>query len=164
MTTDSARREALSESGPAPESADAGERGLRPVLRMWTEVANDAQMLVRSETKLTRDEIGANVKSYAISIGLVAVGAGLAALAVVFLLVAAVVALAQLIGILWALLVLGGGCLLVAAVLILVARAILARTSLLPKKSIDRISTNISQMTARARLARQTTGDMRSNG
>lgn len=148
----------------APVDATPEQDHLRSLIVMWSEVKTDALVLAQTEARLAREEISDNLKAGVRATILMVAGAAFLIFAGIFLIVAAVVALAKLVGLLWALLILGAGCAVIGAVAALMGKSIFARLSLVPKHSLHRISTNVSKMSERAERARNAAKGMSNNG
>lgn len=139
------------ESDTIAHEADAlpPEEPARPLMAMWREVYGDMVALFRSEAILARLEAKQNLRNYAMAFALFGVALVLLVMTAVFLLVAGIVALAHLIGLLWALLVIGLGCAIVALILLLRGRMLLRSSSLLPVHSMNRLSADIKMLKER---------------
>lgn len=142
------RREAV--TGTADESAAPSPvADLRSIGRMWREVFSDAAVLGRAEFILARREVGQNVKGYGKSIVLFVSGFAFLLLAGIFFTVAAVVALAKLIGFLWALLAVGGACVAIGILMAVAGRSSARGLSLMPEKTLDRLSSDVDHLAMR---------------
>lgn len=137
---------------PAPEAptTSADVRGRRSLVGTWTEVVADAGGLIRAEARLARMETADNLK--AVGRGSAAIGAGavLLMLALVFVTVAAVAALAVLIGLIWALLGVAVACAVIGALLVNAGQARLSGQKLLPERTLKRMSNDLDRLAARA--------------
>lgn len=142
-----------------PEAAglDAGaEAPRRSILATWAEVVADAGGLLRAEASLARLETADNLKFAGRSVLRIGAGLLLMALAVVFLAVAAVVALAALVGLGWALLLVALGQAALGGLLLWQGQAGFAGLSLLPERAIARLSDDLARLGERTDRASRT--------
>jgi hypothetical protein len=116
----------------------------------FTEVVADASGLVQAEASLARAETAANMKALGVNAGLLAAGAMLLMLAIVFVTVAGVVALAALVGLGWALLIVAALCVLGGGLLVGSGRARLGAQKLLPERSLRRMSADLRSISNRS--------------
>ncbi|WP_199553900.1 phage holin family protein [Sandaracinobacteroides hominis] len=138
-------------TGPEPvpdETSVAQPR--RSIVDTWIEVFADAGGLVRTEARLARLEISSNVNQIGRQSAKIGAGALFLSLAVIFATVAAVVALAAWIGLLWALLLVMAVCGLIGFILLRAGIDGLSGTSLLPDHSLGRMSRDLGKISARA--------------
>ncbi len=133
--------------------------GRRSLVETWTEVVADASGLIQLEAGLARAETAANMKALGRSTLTVVAGVVLCMTALIFLAVAAVVGLAALIGMGFALLAVALVCTVVGVVLIRFGQSKLADQTLLPDKSLQRISADLQRLSARGRAAVPAFGD-----
>lgn len=137
----------------APEAAglDAGAGApRRSILRTWSEVVADAGGLLRAEVSLARLETAANLRSVGRNALKMGVGLLLLAIAVIFLAVGAVVALAAVIGLGWALLAVAMANAAAGAWLLWRGQTGLAAISLLPERAMARLSHDLERLGERA--------------
>lgn len=130
----------------------AAEFGRRSIVETWTEVVADAGGLVRAEAALARAETGRNMRLIGRESAKILVGGTLALTALMFLTVAAVLALSEFIGLLPALLVVAAFCLGVGWLLI--SRGIdgVSGQSILPERVLKRIVRDLDRLADRAPL------------
>jgi hypothetical protein len=131
----------------------------RSIVEALTEVVADASGLVRAEAQLARIETVDNAAKAGAAVVRIGIGAVFLVLALTFATVAMVVALASMIGLLWALLAVAGGSVLVGILLVATGRGALSGVSLMPRKSMARISADIDSLTSRAESIRQRSAD-----
>ena len=136
---------------PQQHADDLVER--RSLIETWTEVVNDAACLLQLEVGLAREETAANVKALGRGTFKVIAGGLMCMTALIFAAVAAVVGLAKVVGLLWALLAVALGCVAIGLVLIWAGRSTLSETKILPDESIHRVSADLKQLSARGRDA-----------
>jgi hypothetical protein len=136
---------------PEPDGDESGapERR-RSIVETWIEVFADAGGLVRAEARLARAETAENLKALGRQTAKLVAGTVLLAMALVFLTVAAVAALAQVTGLLAALLIVTAGCVVVGAVLLRSGAGRLSGQSILPERSLGRMSRDLDNLAARA--------------
>lgn len=142
------RLDAANDAGTG-KAAPSSAADLRSIGRMWREVFSDAAVLGRAEFILARREVGENVKGYGKSVVLFISGFAFLLLAGIFFTVGAVVALAKLIGFLWALLAVGAGCVIIGIILAIAGRSSARGLSLMPEKTLDRLSSDVDHLTMR---------------
>lgn len=136
-----------------PEAAglDAGAAPpRRSILRTWSEVVADAGGLLRAEATLARLETADNLRGAGRNALKMGAGLLLLAIAVIFLAVGAVVALAAMIGLGWALLAVALANAAVGAWLLWRGQAGLAAISLLPERAMARLSHDLERLGERA--------------
>jgi uncharacterized membrane protein YqjE len=136
-----------------PETAglDAGaEAPRRSILGTWAEVVADAGSLLRTEAALARLETADNLKGAGRNALKMGAGLLLLAIAVIFLAVSAVVALAAVIGLGWALLAVALVNAAAGGWLMWQAQAGLADISLLPERTMARLSHDLEWLGERA--------------
>ncbi len=134
-----------------PDPAQEAEvQDRRSIVGTWTEVVADAGGLLRAEARLARMETVANLR--AVGKNSIAIGAGmlLLSLALIFLTVAGVAVLATLIGLVWALLLMAGLCVVGGVVLVNVGLSSLAGQKLLPERTLRRMADDLDRLAARA--------------
>lgn len=136
--------------GPLAVNEDKGQDFPRPLSEMWTEVAVDFSSLLKAEAKLARREVKQNIAGYARAGAFMVVGAGMLLVAVIFLIVAAVVALAKFIGWIPALLLVAAIVAAVGIIGILYGSRRLKVLSPLPEQSLHRIAADVDRITRRA--------------
>lgn len=131
-------------------TATADAPGRRSLVGTWTEVVADAGGLIRAEARLARMETADNLK--AVGRGSAAIGAGavLLMLALVFVTVAAVAALAVVIGLIWALLGVAVVCAALGIWLLNAGQARLSGQKILPERTLKRMSNDLDRLAARA--------------
>lgn len=121
----------------------------RSIIDTWIEVFADISGLVRLEARLAREETAENFRGAGRSMMLLAAGGLMILVALVFASVAGVVALAVLIGTLWALLSVGAVCLVIGGLLIAAAQRRLERQSFLPERALTRMASDLQNMADR---------------
>ena len=121
----------------------------RSIIDTWIEVFADISGLVRLEARLAREETAENFRGAGRSMMLLAAGGLMILVALVFASVAGVVALAVLIGTLWALLSVGAVCLVIGGLLIAAAQRRLERQSFLPERALTRMASDLQNMSDR---------------
>lgn len=119
------------------------------VPNMLADVVADIGGIVRAEVQLGRDETVANARALVGATVQFAAGLLMLALAATFATVALVVALANAIGLLWALLSVTALCVLLAAGLVVAARRGFASGHLLPEKSLHRVADDLDRLARR---------------
>lgn len=142
-----------------PAASEAPNRQSIPA--MLADVAADVGGILRAEAVLGREEAAANARALAGSGLRLAAGLLMLSLMTTFGTVAIVVALADVIGLLWALLAVTALCLVAAIILIAAARRRFANASLLPDRSLARVSSDLERLSRRAgkrRVAGQDAG------
>lgn len=135
------------------EAPTADEEDLPPaqLRELWARVVEDGQALVRVEAAMAGVEFRDNLRVGMRSLGVAAAGYGFIALAAVLLSVAAVLALAAVVGILWALLLTGVGFAALGFVLVQGGKRATAGLNLLPSRSLHRMSEDFGRLVARVR-------------
>jgi hypothetical protein len=136
-----------------PEAAGPGagaDGPRRSILGTWTEVVQDAGGILRAEAALARIETADNLKGAGRNALKLGAGLLLLAIAVIFLAVGVVVALAALIGLGWALLVVALVNAAAGGLLMWQGQAGLARVSLLPERAMARLSGDLERLGERA--------------
>ncbi len=144
-----------------PEAAgiDAGaEAPRRTILGTWTEVIADAGGILRAEAALARLETADNLKGAGRNALKMGAGLLLLTIAVIFLAVGAVVALAAVIGLGWALLAVALVNAAAGALLLWQGQAGLARVSLLPERTMARLTGDLERLGGRADRRREAGG------
>lgn len=131
-------------SEPVPDSLPR-----QSIPNMLADVIADIGGIVRAEVQLGRDETVANARAFAGATVQFAGGLLMLALAVTFGTVALVVALANAIGLLWALLSVTALCLLLAVILVAVARRNFASRRLIPEKTLHRVADDLDRLAQR---------------
>lgn len=134
---------------PQTDNADAVEPR-RSIVDTWIEVFADAGGLVQTEARLARLEISSNVSQMGRQSAKLGAGVLLLSLALIFATVAAVVALAAWIGMLAALLLVMAACALTGYLLLRAGIDGLSGSSLMPDRSLGRISRDLGRISARA--------------
>ncbi|WP_374385900.1 phage holin family protein [Sandaracinobacter sp.] len=136
---------------------DSGEPGAaeprrRSIVETWTEVVADAGGLVRAEAALARAETERNLKLIGRESAKIVIGGMLALMALVFLTIAAVVALSEFIGLLLALLVVAVLCL--GAGWLLVSKGLdgVSGQPILPERVLKRMGRDLDLLADRAPL------------
>ena len=122
----------------------------RSLVETWTEVFADAGGLVRAEAALARAETEQNLRTLGRESAKVIAGGMLALMALVFLTIAAVVALAEFIGLLLALLVVAVLCMGGAWLLIANGLDGVSGQPILPDRTLRRMSRDLGVMADRA--------------
>jgi hypothetical protein len=122
----------------------------RSIVDTWTEVIADAGGLVRTEAALARAETAANLKSIGRQSAKLGAGAVLLSMALVFLTVAAVVAIAHLTGLLPALLIVAVLCVATGLLLLRSGQSRLSGQNLLPERTLGRMARDLDQLASRA--------------
>lgn len=135
------------EPGPDLSSAAIPRRS---IVDTWIEVVADAGGLVQTEARLARLEVSGNVSRIGRESAKIGAGALFLSLAAIFATVAAVVALAAFIGMLFALLVVMAICGLVGIILVKAGAKGLSGASLLPDRSLGRMSRDLGKLSERA--------------
>jgi len=139
-----------------PEPAEASsEAPPRSIAETLTEVAADASSLMRAEMTLAGIETRDNASALGGAVARIALGAVFIALAITFLTVAGVVALASLLGLLWALLIIAGTVAVLGFILIAAGQSAARKQRLLPVQAIARIASDIDSLQARAESIRR---------
>jgi len=136
-----------------PETAglDAGaEAPRRSILGTWAEVVADAGGILRTEARLARLETADNLKGAGRNALKMGAGLLLLAIAVIFLAVGAVVALAAVIGLGWALLAVALANAAAGGLLLWQGQAGLAGARLLPERTMARLSSDLERLGERA--------------
>ncbi len=134
----------------APEPAeDAAEAPQRSILNTWADLLFGIGGLIHAEARLIRAETSANFQGAGRNVLLLAAGGLLLLVALVFLAVAAVMALATVTGMLWALALVAIACLIIGIVLIRNAQRRLERQSFLPERALARMAADLDRMTER---------------
>jgi hypothetical protein len=118
---------------------------------LWARVVEDGQALVRVEAEMAGLELRENLRAGMRSLGVAAAGYGFIALAAVLLSVAGVLALAAVVGILWALLFTGVGFAALGFALVQGGKRAAAGLNLLPSRSLHRMSEDLGRLAAQAR-------------
>lgn len=124
----------------------------RSIVATWSEVLADASGLVQTEARLVRSETGDNLKAVGRQSAKMGAGILLMFLALIFLTVAGVVALAAYIGLLWALVTGAVLCLIVGLFLASNGLEGLRDQPILPMRTLHRMSTDLGRMADRAPL------------
>jgi hypothetical protein len=124
--------------------------GRRSIVGTWIEVAADAGGLIRAEAGLARAETRANLQAVGREYAKLGAGAVLLSMALVFLTVATVVALAHFIGLLPALLVVALVCVVAGALLLRAGGTAVSRLPILPERTLGRMSRDLDNLAARA--------------
>ena len=134
------------------DETGAAEPRRRSIVETWTEVVADAGGLVRAEAALARAETERNIRLIGRESAKILVGGMLALMALVFLTIAAVVALAEFIGLLPALLVVAGFSL--GAGWLLISRGLegVSGQSILPERVLKRMGRDLDRLADRAPL------------
>ena len=130
----------------------AAEPRRRSIVETWTEVVADAGSLVRAEAALARAETERNLKLIGRESAKIVIGGMLALMALVFLTIAAVVALSEFIGLLLALLVVAVLCL--GAGWLLVSKGLdgVSGQPILPERVLKRMGRDLDLLADRAPL------------
>ena len=131
-----------------------GAEPRRSIRATFTEVVADASGLVRTEAALARAETSANVRAIGRSSAVIGAGAVLMAVALIFLTVAGVVALASWIGMLWALLVMALLCGGLGFALVAHGQSRLSTQAILPERTLNRMSADLQKLAARGQPVR----------
>jgi len=131
----------------APEEAE----GRRSLVETWTEVVADASGLVQAEAGMARAETAANLRAMLRSSIIILAGLVLCMVAITFLSVAAVVGLAALIGLGWALVSVATLCIVLGGFLVWKGQARMESQRILPDQSFSRISMDLQRLSARGR-------------
>jgi fatty acid desaturase len=138
----------------ATPDPDIGESGGAPrrrsIVETWTEVAADAGGLVRAEAALARAETAANLRVVGMQSAKMLAGLALLMLALVFLTVAVLAAIAHFIGWLPALLIVALLCVGSGLLLLRSGRNRLADQNILPERSLSRMSRDLERLSERA--------------
>lgn len=113
-----------------------GGGGRESVGELMRRLIDEVMILVRSEVRLAGSEMRAKATGALGSVGAIAAGGLLATLATGCLLVAAVAALAEVVGLVWAALIIGAVLLAVGGMLVLTGLAKLKKTQLAPERTI----------------------------
>lgn len=143
---------------PDPSIGDAEDRaGLergprRSIVDTWIELFADAGGLVRVEAALARAETAQNLKAVGRQSAKMAAGFALLMMALVFLTIAAVVAIAHFIGYLPALLLVMVACAGAGVGLMLSAKTALAGQTILPERVLKRMARDLDVIADRAPL------------
>lgn len=124
----------------------------RSIVQTWTEVFADAGGLVRAEAALARAETAGNLNAIARESAKVVVGGMLALMALVFLTVSAVVALAYFTGLLLALLIVALVCLGAGWLLVKQGLDGVSGLPVLPERSLRRMGNDLDMLADRAPL------------
>lgn len=143
-----ARAEAGPGAGPAPGPSPAAADP-ETIMATARRVVADASSLIRTEATLARLETGANVREAGGLAARALLGLFLMGVALLFLLLAGLVALAGAIGWLGALLLTAGGLGLAGGLMLLAARRGAGRLSLLPERALGRIAADLRALSAR---------------
>lgn len=122
--------------GPRPEAAPPVRPARDSVGDLLRRLVDEFIILVRSEMRLAGSEMRAKLGAALGSVAAIAVGALLLSLAMLCLLAAGIAALAQSVGFVWAALIVAGGALLVAGILIYTGVARLKATELAPARTV----------------------------
>lgn len=134
----------------APEQTDTSQTAARrSILAVWIDVIASLSGLVQAEGRLIRVETAANFEGAGRSVLLLAAGGLLLLVTLVFLAVAGVMALATVVGMVWALLLVALGCLVAGGLLIGVARRRLDQQSFLPERSLARMAADLQRLADR---------------
>jgi hypothetical protein len=143
---------------PDPAIGDAGDRAAldqgprRSIVDTWVELFADAGGLVRVEAALARGETAQNLKAVGRESAKMVAGFALLIMALVFLTIAAVVAIAHFIGYLPALLVVTLMCVAGGAGLILSGKNRLSGQTILPERTLARMARDLDAIADRAPL------------
>ncbi|MCG2841340.1 phage holin family protein [Sandaracinobacter sp. RS1-74] len=132
----------------APGGAASAAPGRRSFVDTWTEVAADAGGLIRAEAAMARLETGENLRGFAGDAARIGAGALLISVTIVLLAVAAVVALAHLVGMLAALLIVAGICAVAGWLLVRSGKEAISTRRLLPERSLSRMSRDLERLSA----------------
>lgn len=143
--------DAAAQASPAAGVAEAPERGTTPDSLGATarRVIADTSSLIRTEATLARLETGANVRKAGSVAARALAGTALMGLALLFLVLGALVALAGAIGWLGALLLTSGTLAALGGGLIAAARRSAGQLSLLPERALGRIAGDLAGLSAR---------------
>lgn len=131
----------------------------RSIIDTWLEVFADLSGLVQVEARLAREETAENIRGAGRSIMLLAAGGLLVLVALVFVAVAGLVALAAVIGMMWALLAVAAISVLIGILLIAAAQRRLERQSFLPERALSRMAGDLQSMADRVDAPTTTYGD-----
>lgn len=131
----------------------------RSIIDTWLEVFADLSGLVQVEARLAREETAENIRGAGRSIMLLAAGGLLVLVALVFVAVAGLVALAAVIGMMWALLTVAAISVLIGILLIAAAQRRLERQSFLPERALSRMAGDLQNMADRVDAPTTTYGD-----
>lgn len=126
----------------------------RSIAETITEVAADAAALMRAELSLAGMETRGNLAAIGGAAARMAVGGVLLVLALAFLTVAGIVALAKIFGLLAALLVAAGVVALCGFALIVIGQGEIRRRHLLPVQTFARMSADLDRLQERAESIR----------
>lgn len=143
---------------PDPSIGDAGDREAhdraprRSIVDTWIELFADAGGLVRVEAALARAETTQNLQAIGKQSAKLAAGFALLMMALVFLTISAVVAIAHFIGYLPALLLVTAGCVGAGLLLMQSARTALAGLTILPERALNRMARDLDVLAERAPL------------
>lgn len=148
---------------PDPAIGDAGDRvghdraghgqaPRRSVIDTWIELFADAGGLVRVEAALARAETAQNLKAVGKQSAKLAAGFALLLMALIFLTIAAVVAIAHFIGYLPALLVVTALCVGAGLGLMISGKTALAGQTILPERVLHRMGRDLDLLADRAPL------------
>lgn len=128
--------------------------GRRSLVETWTEVVADASGLVQAEAGLARAETAANLRAMLRGSIIILAGLVLCMVAITFLSVAAVVGLAALIGLGWALLAVATVSIVLGVLLVRNGQVRMESLKILPDQSFRRISADLQRLSARGRAMR----------
>lgn len=143
---------------PDPSIGDAGDREAvhtaprRSIVDTWVELFADAGGLVRVEAALARAETAQNLKAVGKQSAKMAAGFALLLMALIFLTIAAVVAIAHFIGYLPALLLVMALCAGGGVALMISGKNALAGQTILPERVLNRMARDLDVLAERAPL------------
>lgn len=118
----------------APEYNDEKSRSIPDLLRT---LASDTSALFRSEARLARAEVSELAGQVATGLELIGAGAILLLVALIVLVQALIIPLADWIGAGWATLLVGGVLALIGAIMVIRGRSDLKASSLVPHKTLE---------------------------
>ena len=129
-----------SKTGASQSETPAGPRSLAELLG---DLVRDLNGLVRSEGRLVRAELREAGRDMVAGLQLVGAGAVLMAVAMLVLMQAAVVGLAEYVGAMWASLIVGGILAVIGLSLIAAGRKNLKTSNLVPERTIEQTSRDV---------------------
>ncbi|MGL6042335.1 MAG: phage holin family protein [Sandaracinobacteroides sp.] len=138
--------------GLAPTAGAAAGARKQSIIETFIEVLADSGGLLRAEAALARAETGLNLRAAGLQSGKLLAGLVFLSLALVFLNIAVVVALAHFIGMLAALLIFAGLGTVAGGLLMRSGLRGLSSQQILPERTLGRISRDLGRLASRAAL------------